>query len=160
MDFKHIKAVVFDFDGVFTDNKVYVSESGQETVQCNRFDGIGIGLLKKLNIPMKVISSEPNNVVQVRCKKLDLPVINNVSNKLYELDRFAKSFHIDLSNIAFVGNDINDEECMKNVGFPIAVNDAVDKIKLISKHTLSKKGGRGAVRELCELIVNSYASKE
>ena len=157
MNFKLIKAVVFDFDGVFTDNTVYIFEDGRESVVCNRADGIGIEILRKLKIPMKIISTEQNSVVIERAKKLNLSVINNVSNKRNELEKFSKLVGVGVEYIAFVGNDINDEECMKNVGFPIAVNDAVEKIKMISKHVLSKNGGKGAVREFCELVSSSYA---
>jgi 3-deoxy-D-manno-octulosonate 8-phosphate phosphatase (KDO 8-P phosphatase) len=149
--------VVFDFDGVFTDNTVYIFEDGRESVVCNRADGIGIEILRKLKIPMKIISTEQNSVVIERAKKLNLSVINNVSNKRNELEKFSKLVGVGVEYIAFVGNDINDEECMKNVGFPIAVNDAVEKIKMISKHVLSKNGGKGAVREFCELVSSSYA---
>lgn len=149
--------MVFDFDGVFTDNTVYIFEDGRESVVCNRADGIGIEILRKLKIPMKIISTEQNSVVIERAKKLNLSVINNVSNKRNELEKFSKLVGVGVEYIAFVGNDINDEECMKNVGFPIAVNDAVEKIKMISKHVLSKNGGKGAVREFCELVSSSYA---
>ena len=157
MNFKLVKAVVFDFDGVFTNNTVYVSEDGRESVVCNRADGIGIEMLQKLKIPMKIISTEPNSVVIERAKKLNLSAINNVSDKLKELEKFSKLVGVGVECIAFIGNDINDEECMKNIGFPIAVNDAVKKIKMISKHVLSKNGGDGAVREFCELVSSSYA---
>ena len=149
--------MVFDFDGVFTDNTVYIFEDGRESVVCNRADGIGIEILRKLKIPMKIISTEQNSVVIERAKKLNLSVIKNVSNKRNELEKFSKLVGVGVEYIAFVGNDINDEECMKNVGFPIAVNDAVEKIKMISKHVLSKNGGKGAVREFCELVSSSYA---
>ena len=151
-----IKAVIFDFDGVFTDNRVIISEDGKESVICNRSDGIGLNLLRELNIQILIISSEKNPVVKMRAKKLNIPVINGVSNKAEELIKFSKSENINIKNIAFLGNDINDAECMKKVGFPVAVKDAYDDIKLISLFVLDKKGGDGAVRELCDLIYKSY----
>lgn len=156
MKFNNIKAVVFDFDGVFTDNTVYVFENGMEAVKCNRSDGIGLEMLRKKKIPIIIISSEANTVVKVRAEKLNIPVVNGVKNKLIELKKFVFKHNFDLVDIAFLGNDINDKLCMRNVGFPISVNDAVEEIKLISKHVLNKKGGEGAVRELCELISDSY----
>jgi len=152
----NIKAVVFDFDGVFTDNTVIISEDGKEFVQCNRSDGIGLEMLRKLGIPMKIISSEKNPVVSVRAKKLKLDVVYGVEDKLIELEKFSLSTNISLKEIAYLGNDINDAACMKRVYFPIAVNDAVEDIKIIAKLVLNKKGGDGAVRELCEMIYQSY----
>ena len=156
MNFKNIKAVVFDFDGVFTDNRVFVSDDGKESVQCNRSDGIGLEMLRRLGIPVTIISSEKNPVVSIRARKLNLSVKQGVKNKILELDKYSRSIKVDCENIAFVGNDINDTECMEKVGFPIAVADAFEDIKLISSFILNKKGGDGAVRELCELIYKSY----
>jgi YrbI family 3-deoxy-D-manno-octulosonate 8-phosphate phosphatase len=156
LNFKKIKAVVFDFDGVFTNNQVIVSEDGKESVQCNRADGIGLEVLRRLDIPMTIISTEKNPVVAMRAKKLKLTVVHGVENKLKELIKFSASNKIDLNNIAYVGNDINDIDCMKKIGFPIAVADAFDDIKTSAKYILNKNGGDGAVRELCELIFNSY----
>lgn len=156
MKIKNIKAVVFDFDGVFTDNTVIISEDGKESVQCNRSDGIGLEMLRKLGIPMKIISSEKNPVVSVRAKKLKLDVVYAVEDKLIELEKFSLSANITLKEIAYLGNDVNDATCMKRVNFPIAVADAVEDIKIIAKLVLNKKGGDGAVRELCEIIYQSY----
>ena len=156
MDFKEIKALVFDFDGVFTDNRVIVSENGKESVICNRSDGIGLEMLRSLGIPMTIISTEKNPVVAFRAKKLKLTVAHGVKNKIEKLEKFSSSVNVSYEHIAFVGNDINDTECMKKVGFPIAVSDAVDEIKLIAKHLLNRNGGNGAVRELCELIYKSH----
>ena len=156
MNFNNIKAIAFDFDGVFTNNLVIVSEDGKESVICNRSDGIGIELIRELGIPMKIISSERNPVVAHRAKKLKLPCVHGVKIKTKELDIFAKSLQLEYKNIAFLGNDTNDLECMVKVGFPIAVADAVDEIKNISNHVLNEKGGMGAIRELSELIYKSY----
>ncbi len=79
-----------------------------------------------------------------------------MESKIKELDKFSKSINIDYEDIAFLGNDINDTECMEKVGFPVAVADAVEDIKVISSLILHKKGGDGAVREFCELIYKSY----
>jgi N-acylneuraminate cytidylyltransferase/3-deoxy-D-manno-octulosonate 8-phosphate phosphatase (KDO 8-P phosphatase) len=156
LNFRNIKAVVFDFDGVFTDNRVIVSENGKESVICNRSDGIGLEMLRKLDMPMTIISTEKNLVVSSRAKKLKIPVVHGVKNKIRELEKFSKSINIGCEYIAFVGNDINDTECMEKVGFPIAVADAVEDIKAISSFLLNNKGGDGAVRELCELIYKAY----
>ena len=139
-----------------TDNKVYVDQNGTEIVQVNRADGLGVSEIKKLGIEQIIISTEKNPVVAFRAKKLQLPVSYGVKNKVQELMKFSKNENIDLDNMAFVGNDINDADCMKIVGFPVAVADSVENIKTISKLILEKKGGDGAVRELCELIFKAH----
>lgn len=156
MNLNNIEAVVYDFDGVFTNNQVIVSEDGLESVICSRSDGLGLEMLRSINIPMKIISSEINNVVVMRAKKLNLPVVHGVKNKLKELKLFSVKTNIELKNIAFVGNDINDKECMEKVGYPIAVGDSVLEIRKIAKVQLIKNGGHGAVREFCELLYKAY----
>lgn len=160
MNLKKIQAVVFDFDGVFTNNRVIVREDGNESVICNRSDGLGIERLRKLNIPMVIISTEQNPVVSMRAKKLKLPEKHGVKNKKIELEKFASSVNVKLKNIVFIGNDINDLECMNSVGFPIAVADAFEEIKEVSIYTLTRNGGDGAVREFCDLIYQSYKNGE
>jgi len=156
MEFNKIKAVAFDFDGVFTDNRVIISGEGKESVVCNRSDGIGLEMLRKIGIPMIIISTEKNPIVAYRAEKLKVPVVHGVTDKLRELEIFSRSVNTELKEIAFVGNDINDASCMEKVGFPIAVADAFDDIKRISLFELGNKGGDGAVRELCEMIYKSY----
>ena len=107
---------------------------------------------------MKIISSESNPVVTRRAEKLNLPIVQSVEDKSAELKLFSEEIGIDLKYIAFVGNDINDLECMQQVGFPVAVADAVNQIKQISSINLNAAGGKGAVRELCDMIVK-YRNK-
>lgn len=153
--FNTIKLVVFDFDGVFTDNRVIVSEDGKESVICNRSDGIGLSMLRKQGIEMIILSTEKNKVVEHRAKKLQLECHYNIDNKLKYLKLLLKQKGISLKNTAFLGNDINDYDCLKNVGLPVVVADAFPEVKKIAKIILTKKGGEGAVREFCELLSNS-----
>lgn len=151
-----VGAIVFDFDGVFTDNRVIICEDGKEYVVCNRSDGIGLELIRSIKIPMIIISSEKNSVVKMRAKKLKLEVKYGVVNKKIELKKFARKNNLNLSKIVYLGNDINDLDCMRIVGYPIAVFDAERKIRAISCLVLKNKGGKGAVRELCEIIYKDY----
>ena len=152
---KDIKAVVFDFDGVFTDNRVLISEDGVEHVICTRADGLGLERLKRLKIPMAIISSETNLVVAKRAKKLGLPAYHGLSDKTVALKSFVEELTIDLKQVAYLGNDINDEDCLKMVGVPVIVADSVSEIRPLAKIILSKNGGDGAVRELCDMIWDS-----
>ena len=156
MVFSNITCVAFDFDGVFTNNKVLVDQSGTEFVVCDRSDGIGIKRLNDIGIQTIVISTESNPVVTHRAKKIGIEVIQNVSDKSEVLKKWALSKNIDLSSIAFLGNDINDIPAFSVVGFPIAVADCYDEIRNHVHFILQKNGGHGAVRELCDLI---YFSK-
>lgn len=147
-----IDLIVFDFDGVFTDNKVLTTEDGKEIVACNRSDGIGINMIRKSNIPMFVLSTETNPVVASRMKKLGLPFVQGVVDKLKYLTEFVRKEKYDLNNIIYVGNDVNDIEAMKIVGYPIAPGDAHEEVKVIAKLILDSSGGDGVVRELAEIL--------
>jgi YrbI family 3-deoxy-D-manno-octulosonate 8-phosphate phosphatase len=155
MDFKKIKAVIFDFDGVFTDNFVYTNENGFESVKCYRSDGIGLSMLKNIGIKLAIISTEKNGVVKVRAAKLDIECMNGVEDKDAALKVWSHRNNISLENIAFIGNDINDISALKIVGYPIGVADSFDEILPYIKLKLSKKGGQGAVREFCEILIKN-----
>ena len=149
-----IEAVFFDFDGVFTDNKVYINENGKEGVKCDRSDGLGISLLKKRNIKCMVLSTEKNSVVKERCKKLGIECVNGIDNKLAYLKDYCTSNNYDMEHIVYLGNDLNDLECIKAAGFGVAVNDSFQEIKNKSDLILEHNGGDGAIRELVDLILN------
>mgnify|MGYP000669194220 CR=1 FL=1 len=154
MNLQKVKLVIFDFDGVFTDNSVYISQDGIESVKCHRSDGLGISKLRSLKIPTYIISTESNIVVSVRAKKLKIPVFQNIKDKSESVKLLCNELSIKLENTMFVGNDINDIPALKIVGFPVAVSDAYDEIKPHVIYKTKKKGGFGAVREICDLIYN------
>jgi len=150
---KIIRAIVFDFDGVFTDNKVIVDEDGKESVICDRSDGLGISAIKKYNFALLVLSKERNPVVQKRCEKLGLPCIQGIDDKKTVLASWLDEKQINPNNVIYVGNDINDIECLNFVGCGIVVADAHEEVKKIAKIILKNNGGHGAVRELCDLLL-------
>jgi 3-deoxy-D-manno-octulosonate 8-phosphate phosphatase (KDO 8-P phosphatase) len=149
--------VVFDFDGVFTTNEVIVSETGEESVVCNRSDGYGMRLLTAQKLDVLILSTETNPVVQARAKKLALECHQNCADKAPELRRLMEARDIPLSQVAYVGNDVNDLGCFALAGLSIAVADAFPEVKKAAHWVLKHGGGRGAVREVCELV---YAARE
>jgi YrbI family 3-deoxy-D-manno-octulosonate 8-phosphate phosphatase len=148
----NIKLIAFDFDGVFTDNSVYVDENGIESVRCWRGDGLGLQKLRELGVDAVIISTESNKVVDARARKLGLVCIQGVDNKKKALESLARSKDIPLSHIAFVGNDVNDLPCLEVVGLPIVVHDAHPAVLNAAKYQTRAKGGCGAVREICDLF--------
>lgn len=141
-----ITHLFIDFDGVLTDNFVYVSDDNREMVRCSRSDGIGIAKIMAKGIEVVIISSEPNPVVQMRSEKLNVTgVCYGVEDKVQAM----KGWCSDLSKAAFIGNDLNDYNAMSEVGFPIAVADARPELKEMAIYTTKLPGGYGAVREAC-----------
>ena len=155
-----IDLVVFDFDGVFTDNRVLVSSDGKELVICDRRDGHGISRLQRLGIPLVVLSTETNPVVAARCKKLQLECLQGVDDKLAVLHRLIHDRGAALSNTIYVGNDINDLPCLKAVGCAVVPDDAHADVRRHAHLVLTCAGGHGAVRELCDAILKHLLKSE
>jgi len=147
--------VFFDFDGVFTDNRVLICEDGKEAVFCYRSDGVGLSKLKKAGVDCMVVSSEPNPVVSIRCQKLNIDCIQGVRDKLTRIKQILVEKKIAAHECVFVGNDDGDLEAMRYVGIPVAVADAYPHVKEAAKIVLTRDGGKGAVREICEMIVRA-----
>lgn len=158
--FHEIELIAFDFDGVFTDNSVLVSETGEESVRCNRSDGLGLSRLKKMGIKLIIVSTEKNPVVSKRALKLDLPCRQNVEDKAKEIIEICNEFNVSPSKTMFVGNDINDIPAFLEVGCPVAVNDAYPEVLAYVKYRTQRNGGYGAVREICDLVYFSKIGKE
>ncbi len=152
-----VQLVAFDFDGVFTDNMVYLNEEGIESVRCWRSDGLGLSRLKSTGIITVIISTEVNLVVTARAKKLNMPCRQGVEDKAQEILSICKEFDVDINRVVFVGNDINDIPAFNLVGFPVAVNDAHPEVLPHISHRTQAMGGRGAVREICDLIFMAKA---
>lgn len=160
LNYQHIKIFAMDFDGVLTDNHVYVSDDGREYVRCTRSDGIGLQKLRNHGIELLVVSTEKNPVVSKRCEKLKLRCFQDIGSKADFLRGYTKKKNINLENIAFVGNDENDLEVLKIVGFPFVVNDAYPAVKKYAKYVTKKPGGEGAIREICDMIDSRLRGKE
>lgn len=150
--FRAVRLIVFDFDGVFTDNMVWTMENGLEFVRCDRSDGLGIKKLKAFGIDTFVLSTERNPVVGVRCKKLGINCFQNIEDKAAFLSGYLSKTSTSTSSVAFVGNDINDLTCLQMVGLPIVVRDAHRDVIPLAIYVTQACGGKGAVREVCDLI--------
>ena len=149
-----VAAVVFDFDGVMTDNLVITDQNGCESVSCDRSDGMGIAGLRKAGVRILVLSTEENPVVAARCAKLKIECIHGQEDKATRLRKWLIENSVDSAQTVFVGNDINDAGCLELVGCPVTVADAYPEAKSRAQIVLDRPGGKGAVRELCDLILN------
>lgn len=157
---ENIKLMVLDFDGVLTDNHVYVNEEGQEMVASNRSDSLGIEILRETTgIEVMVLSRETNPVVAARCKKMKLPVLQAVRDKANAIRGVIAKKLLEPSQVIFMGNDINDLPVFPEVGFTAAPADAHPDVLRQADRVLSMPGGKGAVRELCDLILSRLDGK-
>jgi len=150
-----IRLIVLDFDGVMTDNRVWVSEHGQEMVAANRSDSLGLEtLMAQTEIEVMVLSRETNPVVKARCDKLGLLVLQAVLDKAGAIQQVLADKKLSPAQAIFMGNDINDLPVFPEVGFALAPADAHSAVIRQADLVLSKPGGKGAVRELCDMILS------
>lgn len=154
-----VDLIVFDFDGVMTDNRVWVDENGREMVAAYRSDSMGLYELRKAGISSIVISTETNPVVAARCRKMKIPYEQGVEDKAALLRKILAERQIDPGRVVYVGNDINDLPCFPLVGCAIVVADAQPAALRQADIVLSRRGGYGAVRELCDLLLQRIASR-
>jgi N-acylneuraminate cytidylyltransferase len=153
-----VELLVLDFDGVLTDNRVWTDREGMEWVAANRSDGWGIARLKDAGIPIVVLSTETNPVVSARCKKLGIEVTQGIEDKASVLTNMIDKLDLDSDQIVYLGNDVNDLPCFPIVGCAVVVGDAHQAVKSEADIVLNGKGGYGAVRELCDLILEGRKS--
>jgi YrbI family 3-deoxy-D-manno-octulosonate 8-phosphate phosphatase len=154
MNLDNINVLVFDFDGVLTNNLVYLNQEGVESVVCSRADGLAFDVLRKLNKPVFILSTESSSVVTMRAKKLKIPVVQGVFNKAEAIKKLANENCFNLKNILYVGNDLNDYAAMQLCGYSACPADSHPKIKYIADICLNTNGGNGVVRELLEDVLN------
>lgn len=150
MDLTKFKLIV-DFDGVLTDNKVYLNDQGEEFVTCSRSDGIAFDALRHLNINTIILSTEKNNVVSSRAEKLQVQCYQGVKNKKEKLTSLINKFNIRKDEVIFVGNDINDINAMSLCGLTFCPVDSHEKLKAKARVILETKGGEGVMREILEI---------
>lgn len=149
-----VSLAVFDFDGVMTDNRVWVQQDGTESVAANRSDGMAIQNLVASGFKAVIISTERNPVVGARASKLGLPYFSGVGDKASTLLAYLEQEGVSAEETIFVGNDINDLPCFPIVACAVAVADAWPEVLRAADWILNRKGGHGAVREVCDLIIS------
>lgn len=157
--------IVFDFDGVFTNNKVYLSTEGVESVLCDRSDGLGIAILKSylkkhnlLDIELFVLTKEKVPIAKIRMEKLGVDCVLSQDDKFsyiknYLIGRFGRCGEGELDGVLYFGNDLNDLEVMMNVGASIAPKDAHHIVKSNSTYVFEQNGGCGFVRSAIECLI-------
>jgi YrbI family 3-deoxy-D-manno-octulosonate 8-phosphate phosphatase len=147
-----VRLAVFDFDGVFTDNRVWANEHGEESLAGSRSDGLGLRRLDEVGVGYVIISTEVNPVVGVRAGKLRAEVVQGVGDKLEALREHASTRAVALDRVAYLGNDVNDAECLRSVGLPVVPVDAWPEVVPLARWVLSRGGGQGCVREFCDAV--------
>jgi YrbI family 3-deoxy-D-manno-octulosonate 8-phosphate phosphatase len=150
------KAVITDFDGVHTDGSVILTQDGTEAVKCSRLDGMGISLAKKRGIEVLILSKEKNHVVSARAEKLSVECIQGCDRKIQALSEWLDSRDLYWDDIVYVGDDINDLDCIQLAGFSVCPANATKIIKKFSDLHLQKRGGEGCLREFIDQLLGDY----
>ncbi|MFD9111083.1 cytidylyltransferase domain-containing protein [Streptomyces bottropensis] len=148
-----IDAVVLDFDGTQTDDRVLIDSEGREFVSVHRGDGLGIAALRRSGLEMLILSSEQNPVVAARARKLKLPVLHGIDRKDLALKQWCEEQGIAPERVLYVGNDVNDLPCFALVGWPVAVGSAHDVVRGAARAVTTVPGGEGAIREIAGWIL-------
>lgn len=152
---RDLDLLVYDFDGVMTDNRCLVLQDGTEAVFVNRGDGLGVDQFRQKGIPQVILSTETNPVVAARGRKLRIEVIQSCGDKRAALAEYCRRQGHSLDRVVFLGNDVNDLDAMKSVGYPAAPSDAHPSVLAVARIRLSRPGGTGVIRELAEVLLGA-----
>ena len=149
---ERVRLAVFDFDGVFTDNRVWVNERGDEALAFSRSDGLGLRRLEEVGVRPLIVSMEQNPIVSARAAKLRVDCVQGAEDKLAVLHERTGELGVALDETAYLGNDINDAGCLRAVGVPVVPADAWPEVMPLARWVLSRRGGTGCVREFCDAV--------
>jgi len=155
---ERVRLAVFDFDGVFTDNRVWVNEHGDESLAFSRSDGLGLRRLDEVGVQYLIVSTEPNPIVGARAVKLNAECVQGVDDKLAVVFERTEQLGVALEQTAYVGNDVNDVDCLRAVGVPVVPADAWPEVKPLARWVLTRAGGAGCVREFCDGVWEAQRS--
>ncbi len=151
-----VKMLVMDVDGVLTDGSIYLTDSGDELKAFNSQDGLGLTLLRKSGVLLAIISGRKARCVEVRAQALGVAhVYQGIGNKAEAFARLLADTGLSAADCAYIGDDVIDLPVMRQVGFAVAVPDAPNLVRSHAHYVTGSAGGRGAVRELCELILHA-----
>ena len=154
--FKMIKLVITDVDGVLTDGGMYYTKQGDIMKRFHARDGMGVTLLKNTGIPTIIITKEQTSMVKQWSKKMKIKkLFDGIQQKEKTLNGICKNYNVNLAEIAYIGDDINDLGILQKVGLAITPRDGNDSVKKICHHICSKDGGDGAFREVADLILEA-----
>jgi YrbI family 3-deoxy-D-manno-octulosonate 8-phosphate phosphatase len=148
-----IRALVMDFDGVHTDDRVTVGVEGDEYVACSRSDGMGVEMLRKRGLHLLILSKEVSSVVAARGRKLKVEVRHGIEDKLPEMKQWLAEKGVPLAEACYIGNDVNDADCLRAAGLAVVPADAHPDVVALAHIVTTRRGGRGALRELAELLM-------
>jgi 3-deoxy-D-manno-octulosonate 8-phosphate phosphatase (KDO 8-P phosphatase) len=152
---KKVKLLLLDVDGVLTDGRIIVSSSGDETKNFDVRDGLGIVLLKKAGLKCAILTARNSKLVKIRAGHLGIDRVYENHYKLESLEEIKRRFRVKEKEICFVGDDLIDIPILKRAGLAVSVPDAVPETKKIAHYVTRNTGGRGAVREVCEMILKA-----
>ena len=152
IDLTAVRFAVFDFDGVFSDNRVWTNDRGEESVACFRGDTMRLRRLDEVGIEYLILTSETNDAVAARARKMRADCIKGVEDKLPVLRAEVERRGVSLGETSFVGNDVNDAECLAAVGLPVVPADAWAEVVPLARLVLTRAGGHGCVREFCDAV--------
>jgi YrbI family 3-deoxy-D-manno-octulosonate 8-phosphate phosphatase len=152
-----VKMIICDFDGVVTDNLVLTDENGKETVSASRSDSMHIKTLREKGVEVMILSSEPNPVVKARANKMGVEAIHGIGmqDKGRVMREVLGQKKVRAEDVIYIGNDLNDLPCFEIAGWSVAVADAYPEVIRAADYVLTKNGGHGAVRELCEMVLKN-----
>ncbi|GJL51364.1 MAG: hypothetical protein NPIRA01_25910 [Nitrospirales bacterium] len=157
---QRIRLVALDVDGVLTDGGMYYGESGEELKKFQTRDGMGIKLLQAENIITAIVTMEQTKIVQRRAKKLAIPEVHQgIRDKLSALHALVSKYDLSLSEVAYMGDDVNDLEALRHVGFAATPADGMDPVRRVVHYICRHEGGDGAVREVADLILSARGAQ-
>ncbi len=152
------RVVAMDFDGVMTDDGVWLTADGEELVRVYRRDGLGLSLLRGAGIPCAVFSGDDSPAMHARCRKLGVPLFPGLETKLPVLIDWLGANQFDLRDCLFLGNDLNDAPCLEACNWAAAPLDCEPSLLPMTTIHLSRRGGFGAVREVCDLVLGAHSA--
>lgn len=153
---KRVKLLIVDIDGVMTDGRIVYSIYGDELKFFDVTDGFGISLLNSAGIKTAIITAKKSRIVKMRARDLKIAkAYQGFIDKLIPFDKLLKYFKISTEDICFIGDDLPDMPVLRRVGFAVSVPNALDEVKAIAHYITSKAGGRGAVREVCDILLKA-----